>query len=113
MLNDGNFRNNLIDLIDNPDNYSKEQFYDAFLEITERYLDEIVSILNYENYIIKQHGKEKGNALIEKIVTSNPAVAELEKNNAAETDKREVIKNLLAFTECDFGIDIVNGRDDL
>ena len=31
MLNEGNFRENLIDLIDNPDSCTKEQLYDAFL----------------------------------------------------------------------------------
>ena len=59
MLNEGNFKNNLIDLIDNPDNYTKEQLYDAFLEVTERYLDEMVSTLNYERDIITKLGKEK------------------------------------------------------
>lgn len=110
MLNNGNFRNNLIDLIDNPGKYTKDQLYDAFLEITERFLEDMVSTLNYENYIIKKFGEEKGNKIIESIA-SNPAVVDLEKTNAGKYDKRVVIKNLLAFTECEFGFELDEGDD--
>ena len=111
MLNNGNFRKNLIDVVDNPEGYTKDQLYDAFLEITERCLEDMVSTLCYENYIIKQYGEEKGNKIIEKIAASNPAVVELEQTNAAEADKREVIKNLLVFTECELGFDLDEGND--
>ena len=109
MLNEGNFRKSLLDIIDNPANYTKEQLYDAFLEVTERYLDEMVSTLNYERNIIAKLGKEKGEEEIERIVASNPVIADLEMENASEPDKREVIKNLVAFTECEYGFDI-NGN---
>ena len=111
MLNNGNFRNNLIDLIDNPGKYNKEQLYDAFLETTERYLEDMVSTLSLENYIIKKFGEEKGNEIIETISISNPAVADLEQTNAREADKRTVIKNLLVFTECEFGFDLSEGNE--
>ena len=111
MLNKGNFRKNLIDLIDNPDKYTKDHLYEAFLEITERYLDEMVSTLCFENYIIKKYGEEKGNEIIEAIAASNPAVADLERTNAREANKRTVIKNLLAFTECEFGFDLSEGNE--
>ncbi len=111
MLNEGDFKRTLIDLIDNPDKYNKDQLYDAFLEITERYLDEIVSTLCFENYIIKKYGEEKGNEIIEAIAASNPAVADLEQTNAREADKSTIIKNLLVFTECEFGFDLSKGNE--
>ena len=111
MLNKGNFRKNLIDLIDNPDKFNKDQLYDAFLEISERYLEDMVSTLCFENYIIKKYGEEKGNEIIEAIAASNPAVADLEQTNAREPDKRTVIKNLLVFTECEFGFDLSKGNE--
>lgn len=111
MLNNGNIRENLIDIIDNPEKYTKDQLYDAFLEITERYLEDMVSALSYEDYIIKKYGKEKGNRVIESIAASNPAIVDLEQTNAGEEDKRVVIKNLLAFTEFEFGFELGEGDD--
>ncbi len=111
MLNEGDFKRTLIDLIDNPDKYNKDQLYDAFLEITERYLDEMVSTLCFENYIIKKYGEEKGAEIIEAIAASNPAVADLEQTNAREADKSTIIKNLLVFTECEFGFDLSKGNE--
>ena len=111
MLNKGNFRKNLIDLIDNPDKYTKDHLYDAFLEISERYLEDMVSTLCFENYIIKKYGEEKGNEIIEAIAASNPDVVDLERTNAREEDKRTVIKNLLVFTECEFGFDLSEGNE--
>ena len=114
MLNDGNFRDNLVDIIDNPDAYTKEELYDAFLEITERYLNEMINTRAFEKKIIEEFGEEGGNHLIEKIATSDPITAELDMINSTETDKREVIRNLLTHVEFDFGIDIEDpGGDDL
>ena len=110
MLNNGNFRNNLIDLIDNPGKYTKEHLYEAFLEITERYLDEMVSTLSIERYILKEYGQEKGYSIIEILAASNPDIADLEQSNAEQVDKAYVIKNLLAFTECEFGMDLEEGK---
>ena len=110
MLNEGNFRKTLLDIIDNPSNYTKDQLYDAFLEVTERYLDEMISTLNYEKAIIAKLGKEKGESEIERIAASNPAINDLEMTNANE-DRRTVIYNLLVFTECEYGIDIYNEND--
>lgn len=112
MLNDGNFRDNLVDLIDNPGAYTKEEVYDAFLEVTERYLNEMINTMAFEKKIIEEFGEEGGNHLIEKIATSDPVTEELDMINAVETDKREVIQNLLTHVEFDFGIDIEGPGDD-
>ncbi len=112
MLNDGNFRDNLVNLIDNPGAYTKEELYDAFLEVTERYLNEMINTMAFERKIIEEFGEEGGNHLIEKIATSDPATTELDMINATETDKREVIQNLLTHVEFDFGIDIEDPGDD-
>ena len=106
MLNEGNFRNSLLDIIDNPDNYTKEQLYDAFLEVTERYLDEMVSTLNYERNIIAKLGREKGEEEIERIAASNPALNDLEQTNVIEPNRTEAIRNLIDFISCEFGLSI-------
>ena len=46
MINEGNFRENLDSLINDPDSWSKEDYYSAFLELTERYLNEMLNALN-------------------------------------------------------------------
>ena len=76
----------LLDMIANPDNYSKDEFYDAFVEITEQYLDELISNMNYEKDIIEILGEEKGNQEIEKIATSDPDLMELEEEISEEDD---------------------------
>ena len=111
MLNEGNFRKTLLDIIDNPDNYTKDQLYDAFLEVTERYLDEMVSTLNYERNIIAKLGKEKGEEEIERIAASNPALNDLEQTNVIEPDRAEAIRNLIDFIACEFGLSIDGGDE--
>ena len=82
MINGNYFRDQLENIIDNPDSYTREELHDAFLEITERYLNELISTLNYEQAIISSLGEEEGNKIIEKAA-----------------DKKETIKNLLDFIE--------------
>ena len=99
MINGNYFRDQLENIIDNPDSYTREELHDAFLEITERYLNELISTLNYEHAIISSLGEEEGNKIIEKAATSDPALNELGVINAEAADKKEIIKNLLDFVE--------------
>ncbi len=104
MQNEENFKDTLIDIVDNPDNYTKDELYDAFLEITQRYLDELASTLNYERDILTKLGKERGEKEIERISASNPALNDLEMKIVEEDDKRKIIHDLFIFTEFEFGI---------
>ena len=70
MLNEGYFRDNLVELINNPGNYTKEQLYEAFLEVAERYLDEMTSNLCFERDIIAKLGKKAGYKEINRIAMS-------------------------------------------
>jgi len=99
MINGNYFREQLENIIDNPDSYTREELHYAFLEITERYLNELISTLNYEQAIISSLGEEEGNKIIEKAATSDPALNELGVINAEVADKKETIKNLLDFIE--------------
>lgn len=110
MLNEGNFREKLLDMVNNPDPYTKEQYYEAFLEIAEKYLGELVSTLTFEKSIISKCGKEKGEALIEAIAVSNPALSDLERQYVFDDhDKKAYINDMLVFTEYEFGFDINTG----
>ena len=93
------FRNTVEKIMNNPELYSKEDLHDLFLEMTERYLNELISTMNYEKAIIESLGEEKGNEVIEKVATSNPDINALDQINGAETDKKILIRNLLDFIE--------------
>ena len=96
------FRNTVEKVMNNPELYSKEDLQDLFLEMTERYLNEMVSCLNYERALINELGEEEGNQIIEQIATSNPSVRSLDSDNATEPEVRERIENLLSYIECEF-----------
>ena len=102
MLNGNYFRDQLENIIDNTDSYSREELHAALMEITERYLNELISTLNYETVIIASLGEEEGSKVIEKAATADPAINELGLINAEESDKREVIRNLLNFVESQY-----------
>ena len=96
------FRNTVEKVMNNPELYSKEDLQDLFLEMTERYLNEMVSCLNYERTLINELGEERGHQIIELIATSNPSLNSLDSDNAAEQEVRERIENLLSYIECEF-----------
>lgn len=112
MLNDEFFRQTLEDIINNPDNYSKEELYEAFLDMTERYLNEMVSSMNLENALTEGLGKESADELIEQIATTNPCINDLDETNAQLPDQKEVIQNLLDYIAFDLGINSIGGEDD-
>ncbi len=56
MINEGNFRENMDSLINEPDSWSKEDYYNAFLELSERYLNEMINARNDEKAIMEKFG---------------------------------------------------------
>lgn len=112
MLNDEFFRETVEDIINNPDNYSKEELHEAFLDMTERYLNEMVTSMNLENALTEGLGKESADELIEQIATSNPCINDLDETNALLTDQKEVIQNLLDYIGFDLGAHSIGGNDD-
>ena len=111
MLNEGNFQENLKSMINEPDNWSKEEYYSAFLDMTERFFDTLIASLEYENAILEKFGEDDGEALIEEIALSNPALMEMEDVNSQLDDQKQVIMNLMAFAGCDYGFSI--GEEDV
>ena len=107
MIDGSDFQFHVEHFMNDRDSYSKEELYDAYLEMTERYLNEMINTLNFEAILIQQLGEEKGNEIIEKISTSNPFINELDNVNAQEADRKEVIRNLMAYIACEFGFGIV------
>jgi len=98
MLNDEHFRETLKKLMYYPDSFSKEELHLAFLEMTVRYLDEMVMTMNYEKAITEGMSKEAAETLIEHVSTSNPCINDLDRVNASASDIKEVIENLLIYT---------------
>lgn len=103
MQNEEDFRMKVKDMMDHPEYYSKDDYYVAFLDMTEKYLCEMVSSMSFEKAIIETLGEAKGEKFIEDIVTSNPAVSDLDAVNALEQSQKEIISNLLAFIDCEHG----------
>ena len=111
MLNEGNFRENLIDMIYNPESYSKDQFYEAFLDMTERFLDELASTLTFEKSIIDKCGEERGEELIQHIASSNSVLSDLEQSYLFDKDQKAYIRDMLTYTECELGYSFDSGKD--
>ena len=86
-------------ILEEPNCITKKNLYDDYLELTERYLTEMISILNYERAIIQELGESRGEQLIEEISTSNIAITSLDEINGRELDQIERIKKLLEFIE--------------
>lgn len=93
------FRNTVENIMNNPESYSKEDLYDLFLEMTERYLNELLSTMNYEKAIIESLGEEKGNEVIEEVATSNPDINDLDRINGDEEETKTKIVNLFNVIE--------------
>lgn len=93
------FRNTVEKIMNNPELYSKEDLHDLFLEMTERYLTELLSSMNYEKAIIESLGEEKGNEVIEKVATSNPDINDVDRANGEEEEIKNKIINLFDAIE--------------
>ena len=93
------FRNTVEKIMNNPELYSKEDLHDLFLEMTERYLTELLSSMNYEKAIIESLGEEKGNEVIEKVATSNPDINDVDHANGEEEEIKNKIINLFDAIE--------------
>ena len=52
-------------LISNSDSYSKEDYYNAFLDVTEQYLNELMNTLAYENKLLETLDEEEAEEPIE------------------------------------------------
>ena len=102
MYKTNDFRQGLKNVMDESKTIPKGKLYDAFLEVTVRYLNEMISTLSLEQAIIKELGEEKGNELIEKVATSNPSLQNLDAENSDTYDYREKIENLLSYIDCEF-----------
>ena len=111
MLNEGYFDENFVSMIHEPEKWSKEEYYSAFLDMTERFYNALIASLEYENVILEKFGEDVGEALIEKIATSNPSLMDMEDENGKLDDQRDIIMNLMDFARCDFGFTI--GEEDV
>ena len=111
MLNEGDFRKTVNDMISNPDSYTKEEYYTAFLEMTERYLDGMITTCSLEKAITDGMDEENANKILEDIATSNPSLNDLESINVKEPDQIEVIRNLMDYIECELGLSISNDKE--
>ena len=111
MLNEGDFRKTVNDMISNPDSYTKEEYYTAFLEMTERYLDGMITTCSLEKAITDGMDEENANKILEDIATSNPSLNDLERTNVKEPNPVEVIRNLMDYIECELGLSIDNDEE--
>lgn len=93
------FRSTVEKIMNNPESYTKEELHDLFLEMTERYLTELLSTMNYEKAIIDSLGEEKGNEVIEKVATSNPVINDVDCANGKEEEIKGKIINLFNAIE--------------
>ena len=98
----------LRDLISDSSSYSKEDYYDAFLDVTEKYLNELMSTLAYENKIIEELGDDRADEFME-AVAEETASKFYERVDIEEAGKIQRIKSLIDFIEDEF--DEIGGDD--
>ena len=103
MYKTNDFKKGLRNIMDESKTIPKGKLYDAFLEVTIRYLNEMISSLSLERAIIYELGEERGNELIERIASSNPSLQDFDNSDIEEYDYEEKIKNLLAIIDCEYG----------
>lgn len=103
MIDEENFRESVEDIINNPDAYTKEEIHDAFIDMTERYLNEMITTMNLERAITDGFDKNRANQILEELATSNPSINDLDMTNAHENNRAEVIRNLFDYTQFDLG----------
>ncbi len=102
MYKTNDFKKGLMNVMNESKTIPKGELYDAFLEVTVRYLNEMISTLSLEQAIIKELGEERGNELIERVATSNPSMQNLDTSTTDSDDYRERIENLLSYIDCEF-----------
>ena len=93
------FRNTVEKVMNNSESYSNEDLRYLFLEMTERFLNELLSTMNYEKAIIESLGEEEGNKVIEKAAISNPVINAVDSDNGKEDEIEYRITNLLNAIE--------------
>ncbi len=99
MIDDKNFRKIILEMIYHPESFAKEDYYEAFLEMTGRYLNEMVTSINLENALTEGMNDEEIEQLLFSIQQNNPDTDELDSANAAVRDMPRTIENLLSYLE--------------
>lgn len=88
--------------LDPANNYSKDDLYEAYLDMTVRFLEELISANTYEDWIIANCGEETGNLLIEQVATNVPPIPG-EVGSGPVSDKEDRIEALLSYIKNNFG----------
>ena len=89
-------------LISNSDSYSKEDYYNAFLDVTEQYLNELMNTLAYENKLLETLDEQEAEELMESV--AEETVAKFYENaDMFDEDKVSRINKLIGFVEEEFG----------
>lgn len=67
MINDDNFREVVDQILNNYEAYSKDDFYNLLLEMTEEFLVELIAAKSLEKKIIDELGEEEGDKVLNEI----------------------------------------------
>ena len=86
-----NFRDAVEFFADDNNEYSKKDLYEAFLVVTRLYLDELISMKNWENILIKEFGSETAEELFEAAANYSPTLKEGDLITAMQEDPRDAI----------------------
>ena len=67
MINDANFREVVDQILNNYESYSKDDFYNLLLEMTEEFLVELIAAKSLEKKIIDELGEKEGDKVLNEI----------------------------------------------
>ena len=99
MFKNNSYSKKLRNILEKPNRLSKDELFAEYLNLSERYLVEMISLINLEKTIIQEVGEERGEHIIEAIATSNRAINCLDDRISNDLDQTERIRELLAFIE--------------
>ena len=99
MFSNHSFSKTIRAILENPGCLTKDELFAEYLNLCECYLEEMISLLNYEKTIIQEVGESRGEQIIEAIATSNSAINILDNSNGCDLEQSERIKCLLSFIE--------------
>jgi len=101
------FREMIEYFADSSNPYTRDELYMVFLDVTRRYLEELLNARNLENVLISQHGEEVAEEFMEALATCSAVVEEADRDVAESGDPRKSIAILFE------ALDKMKGEDPL
>lgn len=96
MITNLEFRQHLKNLISNYDSRTKEEYYAAFIEMTDRFLNEMATTLAIQKTLTSEFGEARAEMLLRK-AAENSVFMEPDGTDPVADNQEKVIYELLDY----------------